>query len=247
MAANRCAAASKSIWSIGTGICMVTPSIPRSKKRSFTFLSIKVTANFSRAPNRIATSLRSGSIRRFYRRRSAPTFRSLGRGVARRLSETCRKIASGACSMPPPNFVCKKKPPAFGYKENKLPLTLIAQRLPLKTLRKNLDDAEAILLGIAGLLETPDLAIYKKSAKNYVRELWDRWWPHRDRLQRLILPAKTCKLSSTRPVNHPQRRLAALAILVQEWPAFRRSLEKRTAAAIEKFFDAFNHPFWKFH
>src|SRR5204863_259322 len=58
---------------------------------------------------------------------------------------------------------------------------------------------------------------------------------------------KIWKLSSTRPVNHPQRRLAALTILVQEWPAFRRSLEKRTAAAIEKFFDAFDHPFWKFH
>jgi hypothetical protein len=136
---------------------------------------------------------------------------------------------------------------ALGYKENKLPLTLIAQRLSLKALRKDLKDAEAILFGIAGLLETPDLAIYKKSAKNYVRELWDRWWPHRDRLQRLILPAKIWKLSSTRPVNHPQRRLAALAILVQEWPAFRRSLENRTATAIEKFFDAFDHPFWKFH
>ena len=136
---------------------------------------------------------------------------------------------------------------ALGYKENKLPLTLIAQRLSLKALRKDLKDAEAILFGIAGLLETPDLAIYKKSAKNYVRELWDRWWPHRDRLQRLILPAKIWKLSSTRPVNHPQRRLAALAILVQEWPAFRRSLENRTATAIEKFFDALDHPFWKFH
>jgi len=136
---------------------------------------------------------------------------------------------------------------ALGYKENKLPLTLIAQRLSLKALRKDLKDAEAILFGIAGLLETPDLAIYKRSAKNYVRELWDRWWPHRDRLQRLILPAKIWKLSSTRPVNHPQRRLAALAILVQEWPAFRRSLERRTATAIEKFFDAFDHPFWKFH
>src|SRR5438309_2993436 len=106
---------------------------------------------------------------------------------------------------------------ALGYKQNKLPLTLLAQRLPLKLLRKDLKDAEAILFGIAGLLETPDLAIYKKSAKNYVRELWDRWWPHRDRLQRLILPVKIWKLSSTRPVNHPQRRLAALEILVREW------------------------------
>jgi hypothetical protein len=130
---------------------------------------------------------------------------------------------------------------ALGYKENKLPLTLIAQRLPLKTLRKNLDDTEAILFGLAGFLETPDLAIYKKSAKNYVRELWDRWWPHRDRLQRLILPQKIWKLSSTRPVNHPQRRLAALAVLVHQWPAFRRALNKRTAVPVEKFFDALDH------
>jgi hypothetical protein len=146
---------------------------------------------------------------------------------------------------------------ALGYKENKLPFTLIAQRLSLKALRKELKDAEAIFFGIAGLLETPDLAIYKKSAKNYVRELWDRWWPHRDRLQRLILPAKIWKLSSTRPVNHPQRRLAALAILVQDWPAFRRSLGKVRGASrtgvglavvkVQKFFETLDHPFWKFH
>jgi Protein of unknown function (DUF2851) len=136
---------------------------------------------------------------------------------------------------------------ALGYKENKLPLTLIAQRLSLKTLRKDLDDAEAMLFGVAGFLETPDLAVYKKSAKNYVRELWDRWWPHRDELQRLILPAKVWKLSSTRPVNHPQRRLAALSILVHQWPAFRRSSGKRNAKAVENFFDALDHPFWQSH
>jgi hypothetical protein len=44
------------------------------------------------------------------------------------------------------------------------------------------DDAEGILFGIAGFLESPDLAIYKKSAKNCVRQLWDRWRPHRDEL-----------------------------------------------------------------
>src|SRR6202045_287175 len=136
---------------------------------------------------------------------------------------------------------------ALGYKENKLPFTLIAQRLPLKTLRKNLDDVEAILFGLAGFLETPDLAIYKKSAKNYVRDLWDRWWPHRERLQRLILPARIWNLSSTRPVNHPQRRLAALVVLVREWLTFRRSLGKRNAAPITKFFEGFDHSFWRMH
>jgi len=136
---------------------------------------------------------------------------------------------------------------ALGYKENKLPFTLIAHRLTLKNLRKNLNDAEAILFGIAGFLETPDLAVYKRSAKNYVRELWDSWWPRRDELQRLILPVKVWKLSSTRPVNHPQRRLAALSALTKEWPAFRRSLGKRSAAPVEEFFDALGHPFWNRH
>ena len=136
---------------------------------------------------------------------------------------------------------------ALGYKENKLPFMLIAQRLSLKSLLGKMADAEAILFGLAGFLESPDLAVYKKSAKNYVRELWDRWWPHRDELQRLILPREAWRLSGTRPVNHPQRRLAALSILVREWPAFRRSLGKQDAAAVEKFFARVDHPFWKFH
>lgn len=135
---------------------------------------------------------------------------------------------------------------ALGYKENKLPFTLIAQRVSVKSLRENSDDVEGTLFGLAGFLETPDLDVYKTSAKNYVRQLWDRWWPHRDAMQRLILPAKIWKLSSTRPTNHPQRRLAALSILVREWPSFRRSLAKKTASSVADFLGSLDHSFWKF-
>ena len=48
---------------------------------------------------------------------------------------------------------------ALGYKENKLPFTLIAQRAPLKYLRENVEDAEAMLFGVARFLEAPDLAM----------------------------------------------------------------------------------------
>ena len=136
---------------------------------------------------------------------------------------------------------------ALGYKENKLAFTLIAQRLPLKSLREKKDDCEALLFGVAGFLEAPDLAVYKKSTRNYVRQLWDRWWPHRDDFQRFILPAKTWRLSGTRPLNHPQRRLAVLSILACEWPALRRSLGKKSVATVNDFFDGIDHPFWKFH
>ena len=93
---------------------------------------------------------------------------------------------------------------ALGYKENKLPFTLLAQRFPLRLLRENIADCEALLFGGAGFLQTSDLDVYKKSAREYVRNLWDGWWPHRDELQRLILPANTWRLSTM--ARLPRRR-----------------------------------------
>ena len=136
---------------------------------------------------------------------------------------------------------------ALGYKENKLPFTLLAQRLPLDLLRSNPADAEAILFGAAGFLESPDLGIYDAGTRNYVRTLWDRWWPYRDKMERLVLPKKLWRLSGARPLNHPQRRLAALALIAQKWPAFLKSLGKRDGSAASAFFLALEHPFWNFH
>jgi hypothetical protein len=119
-----------------------------------------------------------------------------------------------------------------------------------------------MLFGVAGFLEAPDLGVFKRSTREYVRKLWDRWWPHRDGAQRMILPAKVWRLSGTRPLNHPQRRLAALSMLAREWPAFRRCLSKAVAGdppspsfgvastpatTVANFFDGLDHPFWKFH
>jgi hypothetical protein len=120
---------------------------------------------------------------------------------------------------------------ALGYKENKLAFTLIAQRLPLKVLRENAEDNEAMLFDVAGFLEGPDLGVFKRSTRDYVRKLWDRWWPHRDAMQRIISPVKVWRSSGTRPLNHPQRRLAALSILVRDWPVFRHALGKGTVLA----------------
>jgi len=136
---------------------------------------------------------------------------------------------------------------ALGYKQNKLPFTLVAQRLPLKLLRDNIDNSEALLFGLAGFLQTIDLDVYKKSTREYVRQLWDRWWPHRDDLERLILQERLWRLSSSRPQNHPQRRVAALAALAREWRNFQRALTKRNVSAADTFFSAVGHAFWRFH
>ena len=68
----------------------------------------------------------------------------------------------------------------------------------------------------------------------------------------MILPAKVWRLSGTRPLNNPQRRVAALSMLAREWPAFRRCLNKAVAGdtpatTVANFFGGLDHPFWKFH
>jgi Protein of unknown function (DUF2851) len=136
---------------------------------------------------------------------------------------------------------------ALGYKQNKLAFTLLAQRLPLASLRKQPDDLEAILFGVAGFLVAPDLAKYREQTRGYVRELWDRWWPHRDSMQRLILPAKCWRLGGARPLNHPQRRLGALAILARQWPAFLKAIGRRNAKGAGDFLVELRHPFWSVH
>src|SRR5262249_22827091 len=135
---------------------------------------------------------------------------------------------------------------ALGYKENKLPFALLTQRLPLRLLRENVENCEALLFGTAGFLAAPDLDIYKIAEREYVRQLWDRWWPHRDDLQRLLLPAKPWHLSGTRPWNHPQRRLAALAVLAREWPRLQRASGRSSVVVASNYFHALKHPFWNF-
>src|SRR5207248_1127919 len=97
------------------------------------------------------------------------------------------------------------------------------------SLRQEPGDLEAILFGVAGFLAAPDRAAYRDETRGYVRNLWDRWWPHRDAMQRVVLPANLWQLGGARPLNHPQRRLGALAILAKQWPGFIKALEKRDA------------------
>src|SRR5436305_99393 len=84
---------------------------------------------------------------------------------------------------------------ALGYKQNRLPFTLLTQRLPLAFLRKRREDAEALLFGFAGFLDTPNLDRQRKSTRSYLRSLWDRWWKYREQFSRLVLPAKLGKTS----------------------------------------------------
>lgn len=134
---------------------------------------------------------------------------------------------------------------ALGYKSNKLPFTLIAQRLPLAGLRAQHDHAEPLLFGVAGFLAEPDLTRYENEAREYVRALWDRWWPRRNEMERLVLPRALWRYTGARPLNHPQRRLGALATIVRGWNGLTSALAARDAAnSVSKFLVGLRHEFW---
>src|SRR5438309_8374196 len=61
---------------------------------------------------------------------------------------------------------------ALGYKQNRLPFTLLTQRLPVTFLRKQRDDSEALLFGVAGFLDTPDVDVVHTLKRTYLRLLW---------------------------------------------------------------------------
>ena len=137
---------------------------------------------------------------------------------------------------------------ALGYKQNKLPFTLLAQRLPLRVVLNDPETAEAMLFGVAGFLEAPDLSTFGSDTRGYVRSLWDRWWQRRDELQRLLLPRELWRLGGARPLNHPQRRLGALAVIARGWRSFMKSLgDPEPVPAMRAFLRGREHPYWSHH
>lgn len=129
----------------------------------------------------------------------------------------------------------------LGYKSNKLPFTLLAQRLPLRLLRKN--EADALLFGVSGFLPH-DLAAFETSTRTYLRGLWENWWPRRAEFERLKVDSSLWRMSGQRPANHPQRRLAALGQMIRQWPKIRALADRAEATAIHEFFAKLKDDYW---
>ena len=104
---------------------------------------------------------------------------------------------------------------ALGYKHNKTPFRLLAERLTHADLMaatgQQPEVAYALLMGVAGLLPEKSPAGADEETRGFVRQMWDIWWKHRERWADRILPRAAWHLGGLRPANHPARRLMAAA------------------------------------
>ena len=139
----------------------------------------------------------------------------------------------------------------LGYANNKLPMTVLAQRLPLAYLRQHADEREALCFGSSGFLDGFNFDQADTVTKSYLRTLWEVWWKHRaEKLSERTRPALTWNSSAVRPMNHPQRRVAALSEIAANWPAIRRQLQPAEAFVEKEFrslLESLRHPYWDFH
>ncbi len=104
----------------------------------------------------------------------------------------------------------------LGYAPNAEAMETLARRVPLRRLRKlsHRRDAEALLLGAAGLLPDPaTLPPGDADTAAYVHGLWDRFqrMPESDRP---TMNASAWQFARLRPVNSPARRIAQAAAMV---------------------------------
>ncbi|MEM8954972.1 MAG: DUF2851 family protein [Verrucomicrobiota bacterium] len=140
---------------------------------------------------------------------------------------------------------------ALGYRPNKLSMRSLAQRLPLKTLleRSSLE-REAILLGAAGFLENLTESSLPADTRDYLKALWHVWWKHRSDFAPADDRRLPWTLSGIRPVNHPQRRIAALALVAARWDRLARTLRDPCSFSEDQFrsfFQRLDHSYWSFH
>jgi hypothetical protein len=135
---------------------------------------------------------------------------------------------------------------SLGYKSNKLPFALLSQRLPVRVLRRN-GEIDALLFGVAGFLKPEDFPKAAPATKAYLRGLWEKWWALRGEWEGLTVPPKLWKSGGQRPVNHPQRRLAALAAVVKQWSKIRNAAQACDAEKIRKLLTGLRDEYWEHH
>ncbi len=134
---------------------------------------------------------------------------------------------------------------ALGFHANQIPMRLLAQRLPYAVLRPlPISQRMALLFGISSFLPAETTRNLPQPSQEWLRPLWEIWWKQRVKYLQATLPRSQWQLAGLRPLNRPERRIAALAHLPTIIPQLVRALEAANVTLIEKLLLKLDDPFW---
>ncbi|HRJ07256.1 MAG TPA: DUF2851 family protein [Prosthecobacter sp.] len=175
----------------------------------------------SALPNRGLAAARLGRCHTPLAEMGAARVASLLEAAAQhRLENKSRRIHRCAEAQGRAQTIYQELARTLGYQKNPQPFVLLAQRLPLKRMLKLPPmQREALLFGVAGFMEAVRHEETAGRSREYLSGLWSEWWKHYDEASRWLQPRHLprWRLSATRPGNHPQRRLGALAAMLASW------------------------------
>jgi hypothetical protein len=153
-------------------------------------------------------------------------FEVLGKYADLRFRRKAQAIQTGLTKWTPAVYFYRMILDVLGYSQNRdsfrqladcLPLTLLYSLLETVSDSERIITLESILFGVAGFLEQPNQK-YLLSCGDYFDGLVDRWQSLRDQIPAGNHPHRW-HFAGIRPVNHPTRRIAALAqILTAFYP-----------------------------
>lgn len=132
----------------------------------------------------------------------------------------------------------------LGYSANKNAMQMLVRRAPLKELGAR---AEAILLGTAGFLLPVLPTRCSEEARAYHRSVWDVWWELREQYELSHEHRIPWVMAPVRPLNHPHRRVAALALSARRWRSIAPLLNAASATRLRELLTSLSHPFWDSH
>lgn len=132
----------------------------------------------------------------------------------------------------------------WGAKVNAEPFALLAEALPLRTLRKYRDDllrTEAFLFGQAGLIPVDPVDAYTRALRSEHQ--------HLARLHPMAsVPSSAWKFGRLRPANFPTVRVAQFArLIVSEEGMYNALLEEQQLSVLEEVLDVSASSYWDTH
>ncbi len=167
--------------------------------------------------------------------------------AAKRVSHKRKKFRARAALVGEQQAWFEALASTLGYAANKQAMGVLARRAPLAELGQDAAQAEPILFGTAGFLfpVLPEKA--GEEARTYHRSVWDAWWPLRAQHELTEPRAIAWKLSAGRPLNHPHRRVSALAMAARRWKDISPHLHTGGARELTRVLASLRHPYWDWH
>lgn len=129
----------------------------------------------------------------------------------KRFGEKVDIILEDMCSLGINSAFFKRIFDACGYKKNRRQFSLLFQRFS-RYHDLSPEEAEAVLWGESGLLPDPAATTLDPQMHKFVCKQWQTWWQCRKDAPPPINWNKT----GIRPMNSPERRIAALDILIKQ-------------------------------